>query len=467
MINWKLLYDKFGRLNAAKKFEDLALDYVCDVYNEYTWKPTQRTRDGNRDFHNLEEDLLKIWGEAKYKKDSISLTRKDLDPTILSGLIDGHVELIIFVTNGKIPEELISRMTLGANMKGIKLSFVTGKQLSDWLVLNPEKYKIYFGEELEIDNYKVEQLIEFRKISFYEPISLDFRPNFNKVCMNIEDTFILNCIFYNSQPGNCSIELEDDAPLSFIKSDKYENPESFFVKPGLNSVSFLIRAMKEYNKVLRITLVCDHNKYHCISEKLVIKRNKQLNIYYFKQINILSGIKTVLDYFDNTIGNYAFFIHGNSGMGKNVNYIDFMNKVNILNEHNFLQEYVKGKLKFFACRMVDFGRINGDSRISVSFMTECINEIEKIKLNNYISLQGRERYLYNYILCYFYIIQNQYENAKAAIIENLAYVKEAGATYKIPLEHNLANLETIRRVEWFQNQCNYPENVYLLDSRFW
>lgn len=199
MINWKLLYDKFGRLNAAKKFEDLALDYVCDVYNEYTWKPTQRTRDGNRDFHNLEEDLLKIWGEAKYKKDSISLTRKDLDPTILSGLIDGHVELIIFVTNGKIPEELISRMTLGANMKGIKLSFVTGKQLSDWLVLNPEKYKIYFGEELEIDNYKVEQLIEFRKISFYEPISLDFRPNFNKVCMNIEDTFILNCIFYNSQ----------------------------------------------------------------------------------------------------------------------------------------------------------------------------------------------------------------------------------------------------------------------------
>lgn len=86
MINWKLLYDKFGRLNAAKKFEDLALDYVCDVYNEYTWKPTQRTRDGNRDFHNLEEDLLKIWGEAKYKKDSISLTRKDLDPTILSAV---------------------------------------------------------------------------------------------------------------------------------------------------------------------------------------------------------------------------------------------------------------------------------------------------------------------------------------------------------------------------------------------
>ena len=167
-----------------------------------------------------------------------------MDPTILSGLIDGHVELIIFVTNGKISRRIDFQNDVRSKYKRNKALLFTGKQLSDWLVLNPEKYKIYFGEELEIDNYKVEQLIEFRKISFYEPISLDFRPNFNKVCMNIEDTFILNCIFYNSQPGNCSIELEDDAPLSFIKSDKYENPRKFFVKPGLNSVSFLIRAME-------------------------------------------------------------------------------------------------------------------------------------------------------------------------------------------------------------------------------
>ena len=224
MIQWELLYKKFGKKLSAEKFEDMALDYVSDVYSEYTWKPTGRTRDGNRDFHNLEDKLLNIWGEAKYKKDSIRLTRKDLDPTILSGLIDGTVALIIFVTNGTIPNSLITRMTLGANMKGIKLSFVMGKQLSDWLILNPAKYELYFEEKLDNSEFKNEQLLNFEKISFYEPISLDFKPNFDKVSMNVDDTFILNCLIRNTQKSICKLELEEDAPISFVDSEKYESP---------------------------------------------------------------------------------------------------------------------------------------------------------------------------------------------------------------------------------------------------
>lgn len=316
MINWELLYSKFGKKKSAEKFEDLALDYVRDIYSEYTWEPTKRTRDGNRDFHNLEDKLLNIWGEAKYKKDSISLTRKDLDPTILSGLIDGTVALIIFVTNGKIPEPLITRMTLGANMKGIKISFVTGNQLSDWLMLNPFKFKLYFEEELQEKEFSSKQLVEFKKVFFYEPISLDFKPNFNKISMNVDDIFILNCLIFNTQTSICKIELEKDAPLSFIDSDKYENSNNFEIKSGLNSVSFLVRARYEYQNILRVALICNENVYHCVSNKLIINKNKQLNIYYFKQLKILHKIKSVIDNFDSYIGNYTFFIHGNSGMGK-------------------------------------------------------------------------------------------------------------------------------------------------------
>ena len=316
MINWELLYNKFGKKKSAEKFEDMALDYVRDVYSEYTWKPTGRTRDGNRDFHNLEDDLLAIWGEAKYKKDSISLTRKDLDPTILSGLIEGTVTLIIFVTNGKVPESLITRMTLGANMRGIKISFVMGKQLSDWLILNPEKYKLYFQEELQKTEYKNDQLVEFKKISFYEPISLDFKPNFDKVSMNVNDIFILNCLIFNSQADIFKIELEDDAPLSLIESENYENPNCFELKPGINVISFLVRAKHQYENVIRIALICNNNVYHCISKKLVIGKSYQLNIYYFQQLDVLGKIKLVIDGLDASIGNYAFFIHGFSGMGK-------------------------------------------------------------------------------------------------------------------------------------------------------
>lgn len=316
MVNWELLYIKYGQKKSGEKFEDMALEYVRDTYSEYTWEPTGRTRDGNRDFHNLEDKLLNIWGEAKYKKNSISLTRKDLDPTILSGLIDGKVELIIFVTNGKIPDSLITRMTLGANMKGIKLSFVTGKQLSDWLILNPNKFKTYFEEELENKEFSNEQLVDFKKVSFYEPISLDFKPNFDKITMNVDDTFILNCLIFNTKVGICKIELEDDAPLSFVESEKYESPKNFEIKPGLNAISFLVRANHEYRNVLRITLICNGGIYHCISNKLVINRNNQLNVYYFQQLNVLNKVKLVIDNFDISIGNYVFFIHGHDGMGK-------------------------------------------------------------------------------------------------------------------------------------------------------
>lgn len=316
MINWELLYNKFGQKKSAEKFEDMALDYVSDIYSEYTWEATRRTRDGNRDFHNIEYNLLNIWGEAKYKKESSSLTRKDLDPTILSGLIDGTVALIIFVTNGKIPDSLITRMTLGANMKGIKISFVTGNQLSDWLILNSPKYKLYFEEELQENEFISDQLVEFKKISFYEPISLDFKPNFDKISMNVDDTFILNCIIFNSKAGTFKLELEDDAPLSFIESEKYENPKDFKLKPGMSVISFLVKAKRQYCNVLRIALTYKDNVYHCVSPRLVIKKNYQLKIYYFQQLDALRKIKLVLNNFDTSIGNYAFFIHGYSGMGK-------------------------------------------------------------------------------------------------------------------------------------------------------
>lgn len=396
MINWELLYSKFGKKKSAEKFEDLALDYVRDIYSEYTWEPTKRTRDGNRDFHNLEDKLLNIWGEAKYKKDSISLTRKDLDPTILSGLIDGTVALIIFVTNGKIPDSLITRMTLGANMKGIKISFVMGNQLSDWLMLNPSKFKWYFEEELQEKEFNSKQLVEFKKVFFYEPISLDFKPNFNKTNMNVGDTFILNCLIFNTQTCICKIELEKDAPLSFVNSDKYENPNSFEIKSGLNSVSFLVRAVCEYRNILRVVLICNENVYYCVSNKLVINKNRQLNIYCIQQLKILHKIKLVIDNFDPYIGNYTFFIHGNSGMGKsyilrslaldyclnndltlvtfeesqnsNINYLLLCRIIIFLQYGNVFWDYNKINIRKFC---ITFNALNGG--IDIKLLNEILN----------------------------------------------------------------------------------------------
>lgn len=328
MIDWEILYEKFKRNKAAEKFEDMALEYVSKYYSDYKWKPTARTRDGNRDFHTLENELLNIWGEAKYKKDkNTSLTRKDLDPTILSGLINGKVELIIFVTNGNIPEPLIERMYLGAKMKGIKLSFVLEAQLSNWLTLNAERYKHYFDEELNVSTISNEQILEIRKVSFFEPISLDFKPNYKKSNMIVDDTFILNCLIFATQTSEGQLCLEKDSPLSILENEYYDNPNKFEIKPGLNIVSFMVKAKREYRNTVNIELKTENNSYFYVTQKIIIKRNNQLDIVFYKQLNIMWKIKSLIDNFDYSIGNYFISIYGNSGMGKS--YI--LNKIS----HNY------------------------------------------------------------------------------------------------------------------------------------
>lgn len=316
MIDWEILYKKFGRNKSAEKFEDMALEYARKYYSEYTWKPTGRTRDGNRDFHNLENELLNIWGEAKYKKKCTRLTKRDLDPTILSGLINGKVELIIFVTNGYIPDSLIDRMYLGAKMKGIKLSFVLEAQLSNWLTLNSERYYHYFDEKLDSSVISNEQLIEIRKVSFFEPISLDFHPNYRKINMNVGDTFILNCSIFATQASEGQLCLEIDSPFSIMRNEYYDNPNKFEIKPGLNIISFMIKAKSVYNNTVNIELKTENKSYFYVTEKILIKRNNHLNIVYYKQLDIMWKIKGLIDDFDYTIGNYFISIYGNSGMGK-------------------------------------------------------------------------------------------------------------------------------------------------------
>lgn len=318
MIDWTKLYNKFGQSISSKKFEDMSLDYVQNVYSQYKWVPTKRTHDGNKDFHSLETELLNIWGEAKYKKDSTKLTKKDLDPTILSGLMDGTVQLIIFVTNGQIPQPLIERIYLSAKIKNIKISFVLEKQLSDWLILNPQKYYFYFEEEINTTAlyFNQKQVVEVKNISFYELISLDMKPNIQKVNMNIGETFILNCTILATREGKGSFFVEDDFPFSFIKHKDYDFPENCEIRAGINIYSFMILAKQEFCNILHVGFRTERKDYYFLTPKIIIKRNKQLPIVFYKQLGIINTIENAIKNYDFSMGNYIFFIHGYSGMGK-------------------------------------------------------------------------------------------------------------------------------------------------------
>ena len=145
--------------NDSKGFEDLAREYVKDVFSfPYgEWKETSTTHDGNKDaytiiigFHpNLLENEV-WWMEAKYSTERMYLSRFKLDATIVSSIFNRSVSKIIFVTNIEIKAKVISdvRTALYNGTSCKRVYFCTKKALEFWLYKNPTVYKTYFDDIL-------------------------------------------------------------------------------------------------------------------------------------------------------------------------------------------------------------------------------------------------------------------------------------------------------------------------------
>ena len=121
-INWTKLYELSNENNkiSGSKFEKLVLDYLNQYYKEYDWKSTKSSWDNNRDFISL--ILENIWAEAKYKKDCTALKKSDIDPTMMSGFLNGKIEIIFFLTNGYLPDTLLKRIKQAERMHFFRFS---------------------------------------------------------------------------------------------------------------------------------------------------------------------------------------------------------------------------------------------------------------------------------------------------------------------------------------------------------
>lgn len=147
--------------NGSKSFEELAREYVKDVFSfPYgQWEETSTTHDGNKDaytiiigFHpNLLENEV-WWMEAKYSTERLYLSRFKLDATIVSSIFNRSVRKIIFVTNIDIKAKVISdvRTALYNGTSCKEAYFCTKKALEFWLYKNPTIYKTYFDNPLPL-----------------------------------------------------------------------------------------------------------------------------------------------------------------------------------------------------------------------------------------------------------------------------------------------------------------------------
>ena len=246
MIDWKYLIAKYGPAETPHKFEEIALAYVQDIYPQYTWYPTGKTRDGNKDAQRKEvyfgeDNSFDVWEEAKFKETGRALRRQDIDPTILSGLIQGNVRLIVFVTNTRVPDELLDRAILGARIKGMKVSCVLADQLESWLLLNPSVYTKYWDDHA-IAHQSTAKVVWVQNAAFFDMVSNDFKSFSTRKVMLIGDIYLLTVSISSNVKTTAELSETVDFPFHIVKHPNYDDPDHLSIECGLSTFALLLKA---------------------------------------------------------------------------------------------------------------------------------------------------------------------------------------------------------------------------------
>lgn len=308
MLNWKKLYELNANNNkkAGTAFEQLALAYLSNVYGQYSWKNTKSSWDGNRDFVSLMLD--NIWGEAKYKKDSSALRRQDVDPTMISGFLDGKIKLVFIITNGTIPQTIYSRISETAIKCGFTVVCITQIQLEYWLIAHPEQYINFFKEKLptthsmdavSIDDVRLECRLESNFESSY------IEPEF------VEGNIYHLCITFSCNTQlDCTINEKPEYPFQFLESPKIQ------LSPGIQKKYFIVKVTRESNKPIILEFIqADGTVLQYVLDIRIIS-NKNPKLIYAHQEFIKMNICDTLHRLPEGDFNHIIALQGKTGYGK-------------------------------------------------------------------------------------------------------------------------------------------------------
>lgn len=315
-IDWSKLYtlNESNNGKAGKAFEKLALDYLGEVFQDFDWIPTKASWDNNLDMFHTYQDGYESWAEAKYRKDSDNVGKKDLDPTILSGLIKEKLKLILFITNGTIATHNLNRITYGARIKNISVSCINRSQLESWLYENPNKYKDFFGSVLS-ENCQSLEYVNIKDISFYSVDSINFGANKLHNELDLNQEYILSVTLSASTEGVMYIK-NDNYPFDFVPSSQWPSPTQISYTLGTTSHFFLIRTVMVYDKPLTLKFVLENgrNINYIINCKITDKQ--EIAIVHSNQNKIFFEINKCIKNMASRGHNTLITLYSKSGNGK-------------------------------------------------------------------------------------------------------------------------------------------------------
>ncbi len=374
----------------SSRFEELACLYTRDVYKEFTWIPTKKTRDGNKDGEFEEEiDTLKMyykgWYEAKYTIEPLkSIPKSHMDSTLVSGILDGYVCYIIFITNGKISKDFRRRAKAILAPHKIDVDFVDGEMLEEWLFRTPSVYNVFFEDHIN-DFLPIVPVIEIDDICFFDgymtpsaliaPISklqqgneyflyISIRSNIHT---NVDIKWNLSSLYVLPVRG-----ADNDYPLT----------------PGFNSYMIKVLAKEALSDSFTVELISDKKKVAKYTfPHFTIEEDDEPQLSYSSQTAIIQEIYnyTMIEKSDNLVVS----IIGKSGSGKSY----LLRKIakNLLNKNiNLLSLELSdktGENAVAVCKLILFLNFGNLYTISKEAFNELIRDSVNLPLEIYYQLK--------------------------------------------------------------------------------
>lgn len=379
-INWGKLYELSNKNNkiTGTRFEKLVLEYLDKYYGEYQWENTQSSWDDNRDYISL--ILENIWAEAKYKKDCTALKKTDIDPTMMSGLLNGKIEVIFFLTNGYLPDTLMERIKQAGRMHFFRVICITKVQLEYWLYLHPDIYEKHFDEKLDVSKECLSAAL-IKEIEIWDPVN----HNNNLLAVKYELYEQYFYVFYMTIEANITSEitiLDNDYPFSFINSSGYENYKCIHIQPGIQQYKFLLYTDKCYDGAVELKYKIADGASLSFVFQINICTNHKVKLAYSEQLAFKEEIIRLLS--NQNLNEGFITLGGDDGFGKTFLLKEVMQHFYATRPIMYFNFYSEGDYRnaIELCRLIiyiNFGEIvnyfkKGVTDESIDYYKELLNE---------------------------------------------------------------------------------------------
>ena len=217
----------------SRIFEEIAKVYLEEKYPTFKWELTSSSGDGNKDVicnYKVFNQEQEYWAEAKFTPNShkTTLTKGQLDPTLISALLSNKTVSICFISNNCMTSNYLYRLEDFRIKTNIGITLVLKDEFERWILERKDlqqKYQIKLIADDEIredvdtkilsatvtdvfnrNQYKVENDLLENTI-YYLYIIINSSRHWDHLFLKVDDEFqLLSRSHILSDPKNLSVE---------------------------------------------------------------------------------------------------------------------------------------------------------------------------------------------------------------------------------------------------------------------